>query len=171
MVENTLLKQDLQEEVNESFKIENLEGATWAFRKLRAIVTKKSEIEAVAAEEITRIETWKKLEIEKYESDIQYFEYILSEYYAAEKTKDSKFKLSTPYGKVSCRKSSKWIYEDEQALIDYCNVNEIDAIRIKEELDKTNLKKICKNGVNQETGELLPGLRIEETETITVKAE
>ena len=35
-MENTLLQEVLQEEVREGFKIDNLEGATWAFRKLRA---------------------------------------------------------------------------------------------------------------------------------------
>lgn len=170
-MENSLLNQDLQEEVKESFKIENLEGATWAFRKLRAINSKAIEIKAIADAERSRINAWEEQQLKQFESDTEYFEYVLSEYYKAEKAKDSKFKLSTPYGKVSSRKSSKWIYEDEEVLKQYVKDNDIDAIRIKEELDKTNLKKICKDGVNQETGEILPGVRIEETESITVKAE
>ena len=170
-MENTLLNQDLQEEVKESFKIENLEGATWAFRKLRAIASKKLEIEAVASEEISRVEAWKKSELGKYESDTEYFESLISAYFFEERSKDKKFKLSTPYGKVSSRKTEKYIYEDEQAIIDYCNMNEIDAIRVKEELDKAAFKKVCKGGVNHETGEIVPGVRVEETETITVKAE
>ena len=170
-MENTLLEQDLKEETKEGFKIENLDGATWAFRKLRAIASKKAEIEAVAAEEIARVEAWKKSEVEKYESDTEYFESLISAYFFEERSKDKKFKLSTPYGKVSTRKASEWIYEDEEALKQYVKDNEIDAIRIKEELDKTNLKKICKDGVNHETGELLPGVTIEDTETITIKVE
>ncbi|NFO46556.1 hypothetical protein FDB40_06440 [Clostridium botulinum] len=170
-MENTLLKQDLQEERREGFKIENLEGATWAFRKLRAIGTKKAEIEAVAAEEIARIEAWKQEQLKQYESDTEFFEGCISGYFVEERVKDNKFKLSTPYGKVAARKSKKWIYEDEEALKIYIKENNIEAIRIKEELDKTSLKKICKDGVNTETGEILPGVRIEETETITVKAE
>ena len=170
-MENTLLEQDLKEETKEGFKIEKLEGATWAFRKLRAITNKKAEIEAVASEEIARVEAWKKSEVEKYESDTEYFESLISTYFFEERSKDKKFKLSTPYGKVSTRKASKWIYEDEEALKQYVKDNEIDAIRIKEELDKTNLKNICKDGVNHETGELLPGVTIEDTETITVKVE
>ncbi|MBN1059377.1 host-nuclease inhibitor Gam family protein [Clostridium botulinum] len=170
-MENTLLKQDLQEERREGFKIENLEGATWAFRKLRAIGTKKAEIEAVAAEEIARIEAWKQEQLKQYDDDTEFFEGCINAYYIEERAKDKKFKLSTPYGKVSSRKSKKWIYEDEAALTEYVKGNQIEAIRIKEELDKTALKKICKDGVDAETGEILPGVRIEETETITVKAE
>lgn len=170
-MENTLLQQDLQEERTEGFKIDNLEGATWAFRKLRAIESKKAEIKAIADEERARIDLWEQKEIKQYEDDTEYFEGLLSAYYVAERAKDKKFKLSTPYGKVSSRKTEKYIYEDEQAIKDYCNVNEIDAIRVKEELDKAAFKKLCKGGINQETGEVVPGVRVENTETITVKAE
>lgn len=168
---NTLLEQDLKKETKESFKIENLEGATWAFRKLRAIANKKAEIEAVAAEEIARIETWKKSESEKYENDTEYFGSLISAYFTEERQKDKKFKLSTPYGKVSTRKAKKWIYENEDALKKYVKENGIEAIRTKEELDKASLKELYKNGIDKETGEMLPFVRIEETETVTVKVE
>ena len=55
--------------------------------------------------------------------------------------------------------------------MDYCNTNEIDVIRVKEELDKTAFKKLCKDGVNQETGEVVPGVRVEVVESISIKAE
>lgn len=170
-MENTLFNEVLQEEVREGFKINDLEGATWAFRKLRAIESKKSEIKAVADKERANIELWEQKEIKQYEADREYFEGVLSAYYIEERAKDKKFKLSTPYGKVSSRNGEKYFYDDEQAIKDYCNVNEIDVIRIKEELDKTAFKKLCKGGVNQETGEVIPGVRVENIETITVKAE
>lgn len=170
-MKNTLLQEVLQEEVSEGFKINDLEGATWAFRKLRAIESKKAEIKAVADKERANIELWEQQEIKQYEADREYFEGLLSAYYVEQRAKDKKFKLSTPYGKVSSRKTEKYIYEDEQAIKDYCNVNEIDAIRVKEELDKAAFKKLCKGGINQETGEIVPGVRVENVETITVKAE
>ena len=79
--------------------------------------------------------------------------------------------LGEKYGKVTSRKTTKYIYEDEQAIMDYCNTNEIDVIRVKEELDKTAFKKLCKDGVNQETGEVVPGVRVEVVESISIKAE
>jgi actin-related protein len=170
-MENTLLNQELQEERAEGFKVTDLSSATWCFRKLRAIATKKAEIEETAAKEIEHIEKWKEEQLKQYESDTEFFEGAISAYFVEERAKDSKFKLSTPYGKVTSRKAKKWLYEDEEELKAYIKENDIDAIRIKEEIDKTNLKKICKDGVNQDTGELLPGVRIEETETISVKAE
>lgn len=170
-MENTLLQQDLQEERAEGFKIDNLEGATWAFRKLRAIEAKKTEIKAIADEEKARIDLWEEQQLKQYEADTEFFEGAISAYFIEKRAKDKKFKLSTPYGKVSSRKTEKYIYEDEQAIKDYCNVNEIDAIRVKEELDKAAFKKLCKGGINQETGEVVPGVRVESIETITVKAE
>lgn len=170
-MENALLNQELQEEVKEGFKIENLEGATWAFRKLRAIAAKEAEIKEIYAKEIEHVEKWKEEQLKQYASDREFFEGAISSYFIEERAKDKKFKLSTPYGKVTSRKSDKWFYDDEQAVIDYCNINQIDAIKVEEKLDKASLKKLCKDGVNQETGEVLPGIRIEKVETITVKAE
>lgn len=167
---NVLLQNDL-EEVREAFAINDLQGATWAFRKLRAIEEKQRELTSIAIEEKNRIDEWLSKESKSLDDDKAYFEGLLSAYYIEERAKDKKFKLSTPYGKVTSRKTEKYIYEDEQAIMDYCNMNELDVIRVKEELDKTAFKKICKGGVNQETGEVIPGVRVETVESISVKAE
>lgn len=167
---NALLQNDL-EEVREVFSINDLQGATWAFRKLRAIEEKVNELNVVADKEISRVKEWLSNEVKSLEADKEFFEGLLSAYYIEEKAKDKKFKLSTPYGKVTSRKTEKYIYEDVQAIMDYCNMNELDVIRVKEELDKSAFKKICKGGVNQETGEVVPGVRVETVESISVKAE
>ncbi len=167
---NMLLQNDLQE-VKEEFKVTDLQEATWALRKLRALNEKIDEINAIAVEEISRINEWTEKEVKSLNYDKEYFERLLSAYYVEERAKDKKFKLSTPYGKVTSRKTTKYIYEDEQAIMDYCNTNEIDVIRVKEELDKTVFKTLCKDGVNQETGEVVPGVRVEVVESISIKAE
>lgn len=167
---NMLLQNDLQE-VKEEFKVTDLQEATWALRKLRALNEKIDEINAIAVEEISRINEWAEKEVKSLNYDKEYFERLLSAYYVEERAKDKKFKLSTPYGKVTSRKTTKYIYEDEQAIMDYCNTNEIDVIRVKEELDKTVFKELCKDGVNQETGEVVPGVRVEVVESISIKAE
>lgn len=169
-MENTLLQNDLVEQ-REDFKIESLESATWAFRKLRAIENKEAEIKAIAEKEISTVTAWMNKEIDQYSKEKDFFSYLLQEFYRTEKAKDKKFKLSTPYGKVTARKSSKWFYDDEKGLLDYLKENGSCCIRVKEEVDKTELKKTFKDGVNTETGEIIPGVRIEETETITVKVE
>lgn len=167
-MKNILLENDLTE-VREDFKIDSLEGATWAFRKLRAIEVKEAEVKDAAEKELNRINSWKEEELEQYSKDKEYFNYLLQEYFRSEKAKDKKFRLSTPYGKVTSRKTKKWNYEDEESLIKYLKESEPNCIRVKEEINKTEVKKIFKDGVNAETGEMLPFVRIEEEETISVK--
>ena len=147
---NLLIENDLIDQ-REGFKIENLEGATWAFRKLRAIENKEADIKAISEEEMARITSWRDAELKQYEADKQYFSFLLEEYYKNEKAKDKKFKLSTPYGKVTARKSSKWNYENEEALVKYLKDNKPELVRVKEEVNKTELKKVFKNGVDKET--------------------
>lgn len=169
-MENKLIQNDL-EEVRKEFRIENLESATWAFRKLRAISAKEADIKAIASQEISRINAWMENELKQYEDDRDYFEGLLSQYYRTEKEKDKRFKLSTPFGKVTSKETDKWNYEDEEALLNYLKTSEPKCVRVKEEVNKTELKKIYKNGVNEETGEILPFVKITRELSITVKAE
>lgn len=168
-----LLEHDLQEaqERKEEFRVTDFQSATWALRMLRAVNGKIEEINDTAVKQISSINEWVEKEVKSLNSDKAYFEGLLSAYYIEERAKDKKFKLTTPYGKVTSRKTEKYIYEDEQAIMDYCNMNELDVIRIKEELDKSAFKKICKGGVNQETGEVVPRVRVETVESISVEAE
>ena len=103
---NMLLQNDLQE-VKEEFKVIDLQSATWVLRKLRAVNEKMNEINTIAVEEISRINEWAEKEVKSLNDDKEYFEGLLSAYYIEERAKDKKFKLSTPYGKVTSRKTSK----------------------------------------------------------------
>lgn len=168
-MENRFLENTLVEE-REGFKIDSLESATWALKKLRAIENKETEIKALAEEEIEVIANWRDKELDQYSKDKEYFNYLLQEYFKSEKAKDSKFRLSTPYGKVTYRRAKKWVYE-EDVLKDYIVSNDLPFIRVKEEIDKAGIKKCFKDGINQETGEIIPGIVIEEEETISIKVE
>lgn len=160
-----------QEELKDEFKVVDLSSATWTMRKLKEIADKKAEIKAVADTEIERINKWQEEELKYHEDNREYFEGLLSVYYVEQKKTDKKFTLKTPYGKVTSRCISKWLYEDEEKLMEYLEAEDTRAIRIKKEIDKTYLKGNFKDAVNKNTGELLPGVRIEETESITIKAE
>ena len=162
---NILLENDLYA-VKEGFEVSDLQGATWCFRKLRAIEEKIEEVTSVAAIEIDRVTAWLAGETKSLEED----KALLNDYYVKERAKDRKFKLSTPYGKVTSRKIKKWTY-DEEVVKAYVKDEELPFIRIKEELDKAAIKKTFKDGINTETGEYIPGITIEEIDSITVKVE
>lgn len=142
--------EDLEDaETKEQFKINDLEGANWVFRKLKAIEEKKKEIEELAAketkpyyDEIEKIMEWKHRELKSFDSSINFFNFLLEEYYREQRKLDSKFRLSTPHGKVTSRKQQdKWIYENELTLNSLKNSNLDQFIRIKEEINKADLKK------------------------------
>lgn len=167
---DVLYEMELQEaletsETQERFRIENLEAANWAFRKLAAIERKRKEIQELANKEIERIKAWQEKEERSLDNSKEYFEGLLTEYFAREREKDPKFKISTPYGKVSARKQQpKWHY-DEDKLVKWLKENNQNLLRVKYEPDKDKIKKTYKivgTNVVTEDGEIVEGITIEE---------
>ena len=166
-----IMEEDTQEK--ERFRIENLEAANWAFRKLAAIERKKKEIQELANKEIERIKAWQEQEERGLDNSKEFFEGLLTEYFAREREKDPKFKISTPYGKVSARKQQpKWNYDDEK-LVNWLLENDKELVRVKYEPDKNGIKKkykIVGENVVTEDGEIVEGITVEERqEKINIK--
>lgn len=162
-----------EEVVKERYKIKNIDGANWAFRKLRAVREKEAEIRDLMNKEIERIQNWAKTELDALIVSTNFFNFLLEEYYREQKALDPKFKLSTPYGKVSSRKlQPKWIYEDDK-VIPWLLENDKELVRVKYEPNKTDIKKkyqIVGSQVVTENGEIVEGITIEEQgDSITIK--
>jgi phage host-nuclease inhibitor protein Gam len=137
--------EDMEKLTDERFKIKDIDSANWAFRKLRAIEVKASEIKELAQQEKARIEEWEKQELGSLEHSKEFFEGLLTKYFVIEKSKDPKFKLSTPHGKVTSRKQQpKWSYEEEKTIESLKKHKLKDFIRVKEEVNKADLKKEAK---------------------------
>ena len=160
-------------QVGGRFTIENLDSANWAFRKLAAIERKRSEIKELADKEIQRIKEWQEQEEKGLNNSKEFFEGLLTEYFIRQKEVDPKFKISTPYGKVSSRKQQpKWNYDNDK-VVEWLRKNNSELIRVKEEPDKREIKKAYKvvgNNVVTEDGEIVEGITIEDRpDSITVK--
>jgi phage host-nuclease inhibitor protein Gam len=170
---NALLQNELQEtEYQEGFEISNLDQATWAFRKIRALKAQISDNNRIADAEIEHIETWRHQENKGAKESVGYFESLLTEYFKTLKEQDPKAKVSTPFGKISSRKSVKWHYQNEEEILKYLTANGYqNLIRVKREVDKTELKKQFKNGVDQTSGECIPGIEIVPEESISISVE
>ena len=69
----------------------------------------------------------------------EYLQSLVIEYYRIQKEQDSKFKLNTPYGKVTARKGSKVIQVS----------NEQEVIKQLEQRGFDNYVKVTKNLANQ----------------------
>lgn len=179
---NTLELFELQEaeetieaEEKEKFEIKDLVQANWALRKISAYHNKLKEVKGLANEEKFRIECWEQNETESINKGIEFFEALLQEFLLENRKVDPKFKVSTPYGKVSTRKQqAKWEYEDNVVLEYLKNIEAKEFIRIKEELNKADLKKVVTvdNGKAIYEGVALPGIAIlEQPDKVVVSVE
>jgi hypothetical protein len=164
--------QILSEDAKETFRVRDLGSATWAMSRYAEYQAKKAQVQAIANEEIKKhqdlVNDWLKSELTKIDGSLDYFNFLLTDYYMEQKSVNPKFKLSTPYGSFVSKTLNKWTY-DEQILMPYLKANAPDCIRIKEELDKTAIKAKYANGIDAETGEVIEGITITEETTYSIK--
>lgn len=157
------------------FKVQDLSSASWTLRKLRELEEEKNKIKLLASEEMERIKVWEDKELKALISSTDYFECLLEDYYREELKSNPKAKISTPYGTVSKRKQQdSWNYENDK-IIDWLKKNDKKLIRVKEEINKAEIKKkykVVDNVVVNENGEIVEGIEIIKREDkIIVKAE
>lgn len=168
---------EVPEDEKEQFKVIDLDSSNWVFRRLAAIKIEEDEIKKLANKEIERINKWEEAELKKTENSKAYLEGLLMAYYMEEKLKDNKFKLSTPYGKVTSRKQQPSYEYNQEKFIKWAEENEhVDLIRIKKEVDKTATKKAFTiNGnqlIDEDTGLIVEGVTVtERPDNITIKVE
>ena len=163
----------------EKFRINDLGAANWAFRKIKAMQQKISENKALAEAEQIRISNWLNSQTKKDENTIAFFESLLIDYFHSEREKDRRFKLSTPYGKVSAAKKTNWLWNDDSKIIikSLKDAGLDDYIRVKEEPKKQDIKGaenvlfiVTDIGTLVTTdGEVINGVMIEKGESISVK--
>ena len=168
--------ENVEKEERERFKIKDLDAANWAFRKLAALEKKQLEYEDLAKKEKERIELWLQGETEKTNQSKRFFESLLEEYFYENKQIDPKFKISTPYGKVSSRKQqSQWEYDNEIVISSLKNAGLDSLIRIKEEPSKSEIKKalhVANGQVVTPDGEIIEGIKVtERPDAIVIKVE
>lgn len=166
----------MTEQLNrEAFRIENIDQASWAFRKLAQARSKMAQNEALAGREMDRVKNWLEAENESLRHDEAYFEGIIREYQMRVEQEDPKAKVSTPYGKVKKRTAKRWIWGS--CVLDSLKAQGMGQfIRTKTEevVDKNAIKKastVTPEGfVVLETGELLESVTAQEETTYTFEA-
>ncbi|EJL9337676.1 host-nuclease inhibitor Gam family protein [Staphylococcus pseudintermedius] len=178
---NQLQKIELENlERSESFQVNSLETANWAFKKLEALKAKEDEINKVAEKELERIKQWQSQELKSIGNDKEYFEYLVTDYYKREKEKNDEFKLSTPYGKVTSRVGAKVLEMqggvNEQDVIDQLEQKGlVDFVKVTKKLNQADIKKnfnITDDGTLIDmNGEVLEGVKmVRKPTSYTVKA-
>lgn len=181
---NPLLENELEEveiftgQDRDQFKIDNISALNWALRKLSALEAKRKEVNQLADEEVSRIESYRKSELDKLQHSVDFFNSLIAEYAIKRKEEDPNFKSEkTPYGRIGFRKQQpKWEYDDEK-VVEFLQKNDYwDLIRIKKEPVKTEVKKLftphSDGNVYDENGQVVEGITVtEQPEKLDVKVE
>lgn len=164
---------DELEKIKESWKINNLGTADWAFEQLQRTDEEFKERTEYAEKQIEKYQTFVKREKETAENKKTFLKLKLEEYLKQRRNEDPKFILKTAQGSANYRKSKKWDYGDEKELINFLKENELtDFVRTKEEVNKSDLKKavkVMKDGqVVTKDGEIIEDINVIDVETFSL---
>lgn len=161
---------DEQEQVNESFVVNDDLKANWVLRKISSYERSIKENNAIADAENDKIEQWLQSVNGNASASIDYFQGLLAEYALKKREEDPSFKsIKLPNGNFGFRKRQpKWNYDDEKVLKALKRNDMTDLINLKESPKKVDIKKafeIAGNKVvNPNTGEVIEGITIEDQE-------
>jgi phage host-nuclease inhibitor protein Gam len=148
------------EERRERFRIDGPNTASWALRKLAQARKRAAEVDALAAEEVRRINEWNDEAIKPHNRDIEYFESLLRAWHDEQLAEDPKLKtVSLPGGKLQARQNPDHVeIEDAETFIQWALNNHSSWVRVKYEPEKGAIKKA--GGVVPGTGEIAPGVSV-----------
>ena len=162
---DAMLKEELKtvtERENEGFKVDSLESADWALKKLKAIKEHDTDVKQVADNNIKQAQDWRDRELAKNQANREYFEGLLTDYLYQQRQTDKKFKIDTPNGRVLTRKTpAGLVYDDKVVINSLRNQGASQYIRTKEELNKADLKKagrMVKDKFVLDNGEIIVGV-------------
>ena len=159
-------------EDKKEFKVTGLESADWCFERISEIEDKRAELTAYAEQKVAKTEEWLEKELKPLNRQLEYFKGLLVEYYAEQRAVDPKFKLSTPGGAVTQRKTNVLKY-DEAIMMDYLKTNHQDLVKTVEKFSKLEVKKVFKKDgdrvVDIETGEIVDWVQAEENTSYSFK--
>lgn len=154
-----LREEIIKDEAPQGFVIDNIDKATWAFRRIAALKADNAEYEETAQKEIERIMSWCQRHTLANNASIDGLVAMLAEYCRNEKAKNSKFKLSTPYGGGYYRQNKPELVYADDAADKLAEMGLNDFVKVSRSVNKIELKKhiaVTESGaVVTEDGEVL----------------
>lgn len=159
---------DQEEQVNkETFEIKDDKEANWALRKIKQYKEQQKENIALAESETSKIEAWLQAVNGDAQGSIDYFQGLLAKYAMSKRKVDPEFKSTKlPNGAIRFRRQQPaFKYDTNKVIESLKKLERVDLIRIKEEPDKTAIKKAFiiddDKLINPETGEIVEGVEVE----------
>ena len=169
LYEQDLINEVLEENLEEGLEVTDNEIATSIMKRLKYVNMLKDENTAIAEKEIQKIRAWQDDVNSELDQKVKYYEEVLIEFYKKQQELNPKYKLDTPYGKVTKRKSKKWSY-DEEAIIEFLEENMyIDMINIEKSIKKNDIKKAFPEGIDASSGQVIDGITITEETNYNIK--
>lgn len=160
---NSLFDEITEEEVkelgieieNERFAITSDEQANFFLRRLQEIREEKDKINTTCNNEIERfkskVNNFRAKEILSLENTENFFSTLLESYAKKQLETSKKKTLKLPFGTMSFKKGQRKIVYDDEVLNKFIKENNLkEFIRIKEEINKSEIKKALE--FNEETG-------------------
>ncbi len=163
--------------IADRFRITDIDQANWALRKIATYREKQREVDDLAEAEMFRIKQWQEREVQSIEHSIAYFEGLLTMFLIERRKEDPKYKISTPYGKVTAKKQQPEYIRNEEDMLRWAEENErADVIKVKKSIDWASLKKDTEiqdeQVIDKKTGNVIAGVTvIERPEKIIVEVE
>lgn len=141
---------------DDRFKITNDDQAMFFLRKIKELRDEKDKVNETCNRVIenhnTKVNDFRDKEIRIIEGTENFFVSLLEEYARKELSDSKKKSLKLPFGTLSFKKGQpKFVYEDAEVLKFIKDNNLDNCIRTKEELNKSELKKMIE--YNEETGQ------------------
>lgn len=171
------LRELQEEEEKQKFRITDLGSADWVLRKRQEVLDRLEKETEYAKAEVQKYQNFINNQEKAANEQLAYFDFLLTEYLEEQKAVDPKYKLITAVGQANFRNSKSWRYEDDEVM-NFLKENKMDKyVRVKttESINKVDLKKDLKLSDNNipitEDGEIVPGITVEDTQTLTVKME
>lgn len=154
--------------------VEQMQEYDKYFRALKAKQKELAEINAYYDAELERLSGWYKGQTEDLTNAIESIENAVKSMFEKALKENPKAKVSTPYGKVSKRTSTKWNWNEEKLLqgLKEKGFNEFVKTEVKETPMKAEIKKAftVDNGkVIDTNGEVFDLVEVTEETTYTVK--
>jgi hypothetical protein len=145
--------------------------AGWAFRELAKVARENQKTRDQADLAIKQIEQWRDAKVSKNDSWYATLEHQLLAYSENQRQKDPKYRLDTPFGKVTIRttKMPKAKIADATQVLNFVKANwnphmQDEVIKRTEKVGITDLKpfiKIVGDKAVDEDGQVIPGVTIE----------
>ena len=152
-------------------KLENLHDVNKVMAIIKTLEEKKASNENFAKIELEKIQSWLDKENGTLDNKIEYYKGMLIEYYHLQKQSNPKLRtVSTPNGSFRVRTTKKINYDPDRMLA-YLKENHQGLVEteVKEKFNKSEVKKIFVNGIDQFTGEIVDFVTETEETTYSVK--